>query len=746
MNSKSIKELPLKEYQLLIEKIPLGIVISDSDGMIILANKIMEEKFGYSKEEFNNMSVNNIFANPKDLEKLQEILVKEQKVRDFELIMKTKNGKEFISILNIDEEEREGEKIFYSTMQDVSKQKIISKKLKESEEKFRLIVENRTDLIAKIDARGFYLYVSPTYLETLEGYENLTVNQVYKSFVHPDDYSSTSKAMKNLFSPPFKSHYENRVKTNHGWKWYSWVDTAILDEKNRIKEIISVGRDISDIKETEAKLKKSEEKYRIFVENQTDLLAEIDIEGNYTFFNQNFREMFGNVENTPFLQTFVEITHKDDLERSIKMLRNLLKPPYTVKFETRIKSKEGWKWYSWVTNGIIKNDKRVEGFVTVGRDITEMKQIQEILAESEEKYRVLFENSPYAVGLIDLTGKVVDINQNVEKLFGYKKNEIIGENFTSFDLFSKDDIKIIAESFKILIKQKTPEPKELKIKRKDGKIIDVSIIASLVNLHKTTLFLIITQDITERKEAQRKLEEQNVLLKDISQYKSELLSRTSHELKTPLISIKGFTDLLLQFHSHKMDIDIKTLLFEIREGSRRLEKIIKSLLESSQLEQGKIQLNPEKLNLSFLINFCVGEMKGIAELRNHKVLIDVQESLIAIFDKEAIYDVISNLLLNALKYTPSPGNILIQSMIYEDYYKIIVKDNGIGLSEKDQKRLFKQFGKIERYGEGLNIDTDGTGLGLYISKKIVELHGGEIGVKSAGRGEGSSFFFTLPII
>ena len=124
----------------------------------------------------------------------------------------------------------------------------------------------------------------------------------------------------------------------------------------------------------------------------------------------------------------------------------------------------------------------------------------------------------------------------------------------------------------------------------------------------------------------------------------------------------------------------------------------------------------------------------------------IHEYLTSNFDKERIYEVISNLLLNAIKYTPPGGNITIRTEIKKKFYVISVEDNGIGITEEEKDLLFNQFGKIERYGKGWDIDIEGSGLGLYISKEIVKLHGGEIWVKSEGRNKGSKFFFSLPII
>ena len=267
------------------------------------------------------------------------------------------------------------------------------------------------------------------------------------------------------------------------------------------------------------------------------------------------------------------------------------------------------------------------------------------------------------------------------------------------------------------------------------------------NQDKLVMFLICDAIEIEQRRwyVQRGLEEQNITLNKIDKLKTELFSRTSHELKTPLISIKGFTELLLTLHKPKLDNDVISILEEVKNGSKRLEKIINLLLESTRLEAGQLELDSSKEDLSFLINFCVKELKGLAKLRNQSINLKLHDTLEAEFDKERIYEVISNLLVNAIKYTPPGGKIDIESEIREGFFLISVKDNGIGFTLEEKNQTFKQFGKIERYGQGWDVATEGTGLGLYITKKLVELHGGKIWFESEGRNKGSSFYFTIPI-
>ena len=147
-----------------------------------------------------------------------------------------------------------------------------------------------------------------------------------------------------------------------------------------------------------------------------------------------------------------------------------------------------------------------------------------------------------------------------------------------------------------------------------------------------------------------------------------------------------------------------------------------------------------------MVGVCINEIKGLSKLRNHTIILEVQDNLRTQFEKEQIHQVINNLLNNAVKYTPPSGIIEIKSDIRDDLIIILIKDNGIGFTEEEKTRIFKQFGKIERYGKGMEIIPEGSGFGLFISKKIIELHGGEIWLESDGRNKGATFYFSLPLI
>ena len=173
--------------------------------------------------------------------------------------------------------------------------------------------------------------------------------------------------------------------------------------------------------------------------------------------------------------------------------------------------------------------------------------------------------------------------------------------------------------------------------------------------------------------------------------------------------------------------------------------LINSFIESSQLEKDIIIVKLREENLYDLINEALDELEGVIRMREHKINLKLDKRLITSLDKEKVYSVITNLLINALNFTPIGGNISIYSKIDKKSIVISINDTGIGLDESEKNRLFKPFGKIERYGKGWDIVAGGMGMGLFISKEIIELHDGKIWIESEGRNKGSTFYFSIPI-
>jgi signal transduction histidine kinase len=258
--------------------------------------------------------------------------------------------------------------------------------------------------------------------------------------------------------------------------------------------------------------------------------------------------------------------------------------------------------------------------------------------------------------------------------------------------------------------------------------------------------LVIARDITERKKAENIILEENKKLIEISQIKSELVMKASHEFKTPLSSIYAAAQFLLKEFREQFDSNSIQYIDMIYKGSQKLKHLIENLLDLSRVESGKLILNLKKENIAELLIDCCNDLKYWADNREINLIFDFPNELNLIIDKIRIEQVIINLLSNAIKYTPPKGSIYISLNEKNQWVEISIRDTGIGLTKKEKQLLFQKFGSISSNLIDQNLEKGGSGLGLYISKEIIELHNGKILVESKGRNKGATFIVRLPML
>ncbi len=250
-------------------------------------------------------------------------------------------------------------------------------------------------------------------------------------------------------------------------------------------------------------------------------------------------------------------------------------------------------------------------------------------------------------------------------------------------------------------------------------------------------------DITERKNAENIILEEFQKLSELNQMRKDIIIRVSHELKTPLNAIYGASQRLLEYLEKNFNSDLNKYIEIINRGGKRLKKLISNIIDASKIDYNKIELKKREEDVIDIIKESIEDLIYFANERKVLLNINLPQKIVIRLDKIRIEQVFTNLLSNAIKNTPSRGLIYIEILNNKDFVDVSIKDTGIGLTAEEKNQLFKRFGKIERYGRSMGVDIEGSGLGLYISKEIVELHGGEIMVESEGRNRGAKFTVRL---
>lgn len=494
----------------------------------------------------------------------------------------------------------------------------------------------------------------------------------------------------------------------------------------------------------ERKLIESEERFHNLINNLSDIILEGNSKSIVTYVSPQCYNIMGYHPAEIIGKSALNFIHPEDVAIIAEVIISGIKTKKSISVPRyRLMHKNGNVIFVSARGNYVDSNGNGRFIVTI-RDITARVGIEQKLKESATKYKLISENANDLILIVSESLNIEYVNKDpLLKLSGYSVEEILGKRASDFIHFddAKNALIQISEEFN----KEGRGTIEARMVHKNGHSVNVEINGSLFHNDKgEPKALLITRDITERKNAEKLILEENKKLLELSQIKSELITTTSHELKTPLNSIFAASQFLLSNLKDQIGEDALKFVEMVYRGGQKLKILIENLLDISKIESEKLSLHLHEENIVEVTNSSINDIKYWANERNINIKVDHPKELNVLVDRIKIEQVITNLLSNAIKYTPPKGEIHVHVYEEELWVNISIKDNGIGLLKKEIKNLFKKFGKIERFGKDLDVESDGTGLGLFISKEIIELHSGEILVESKGRNKGSTFIIRLP--
>jgi PAS domain S-box-containing protein len=379
-------------------------------------------------------------------------------------------------------------------------------------------------------------------------------------------------------------------------------------------------------------------------------------------------------------------------------------------------------------------------------DITERQRLVQSLRESEQQFRLLFEASPDAILLIDPhapdgSWPIVDCNAVACTMNGYPRQELIGRSVDLINEDPGDDAE--RRGYLEFLRQEGVLHRDGVHRHKDGHIFPIEVSSSLIRFAGRELVLGIDRDITERKRTELALKEAKELAEAANRAKSEFLSRMSHELRTPMNAILGFSQLLELSQKEPLSSSQKERVKQISKGGQHLLGLINEILDISRIEANRMQVSPEPVSVRESVEEVLDLSVPLAVKRHIQIVtrlggMDAHPFMMA--DRQRLKQVLLNLVSNAVKYNYDGGSVIISCQLASaKKWRISVADSGPGISQENLSRLFVPF-------ERLNNDqpnVEGTGLGLVLAKRLVELMHGQMGVEST-LGRGTTFWLELP--
>jgi PAS domain S-box-containing protein len=392
-------------------------------------------------------------------------------------------------------------------------------------------------------------------------------------------------------------------------------------------------------------------------------------------------------------------------------------------------------------------------YYVLRRDITARRRTEELLQESEERHRKLFDNNPHPTWVFDReTLRFLAVNAAAVRKYGYSSDEFLA--MTIKDIRPPEDVPVLLESVGA-IRDGNESVGIWRHRRKDATVIDVEITSYALNFAGRDAEVVVAVDVTQRKRgeaekrefmdslaaANQELELRNREVERATKLKSKFLANMSHELRTPLNAIVGFSELLADGTPGELNDKQKRFINHIKQGSAHLLQLINDILDLSKIEAGQLELRCEDFQVKDALPEVLSTIRPLAMAKNITVRHRLEADRAVYADRVRFKQILYNLLSNAVKFTPKDGRIDIDCLERGSELCISVTDTGIGIRAEDQAVVFEEFRQVEG---NTDAPSEGTGLGLAITKRLIEQQGGQISLESRP-GEGSRFTFTLPI-
>jgi PAS domain S-box-containing protein len=614
------------------------------------------------------------------------------------------------------------------------------KQYKSNEALFRLITENSHDLICLHNPDSTYTFLSPS-VKSILGYESEEmIGKNPYHFLHGEDLILLNDEARKKSLQGEKNRIELRFRKKNGE--YTWLETfskPIL-ENGIVTSIQTTSRDISYKKEFDKRLSESELKYRLLADTSNDMIMVFDAEGKHLFASPAVKNVLGYTVEDWLEQPPFSNVHPEDHVLHKNIRTDFAAGRRVEGLHFRMAKKDGeYIWVEGYYTPILENNKIVQIQVSL-RDISVRQKALQKLAESEELYRLLASNSNDLVCLHNKDGTYQYVSPSVFPLLGYRPEELIGES--PYNFFMSEDREWLEQNpHRQTLEGQHVLNVQYRFRKKDGGYIWLETYTSPVTKDGViTSFQTSSRDITERKLLEESLQQAKQKAERASRYKSDFLSSMSHEIRTPLNAIVGLSDVLLRRNPNEGQLKIFKML---KNAGDSLLTLVNDILDLSKIEAGKMDIDREAFNCFDTLDAIVKLFEEKASVKELTLQLQYDKRIphSVMGDQQKLRQVISNLVSNAIKFTVN-GSITVRVEWHEALgVQFAVADTGIGIEEEHLQKIFETF---EQADESTTRKNMGTGLGLPISKKLVELMQGSLYVASEV-GKGSTFYFTIPL-
>jgi PAS domain S-box-containing protein len=631
------------------------------------------------------------------------------------------------------------------------------RRLRKTQQRFDLVTRATNDAIWDLNLRTHQIWWN----EGIKGLLGDSADEMgsdengWYERLHPEDKERVVSGIQGAIER--KEHFWNdeyRICRREGGYIHVFGRAyLIFNGKKEPVRMIGAMMDITRRKEAEEALQQSEKRFRAIFNHAPIGIVCINadrklIEGNHVFY-----EMLGYSAGELANSDFVQWTHPDDIVAGVVLFDALVKGKReSYQIEKRYIQKEGAIVWVCKTVSLVRDREGHPQFaIAMVEDITDRKRMETELRETYETLRAVIKASPLAIVIVDPQGKVVNWNPAASRIFGWSEQEVIGRPLPFIPEGKREEFRALARR---VFRGETFSGFETVRETKEGSSVDVSISTALLRDAKGRIrgIMALIEEITERKrqekaikEMNEALQQKNIQVEEISQARNRFFSYISHELKTPLNSIVGFTNLVLNGSYGPINPAQSVGLSRVLINAAELVHLINNILDLAKMESGKFKCKITETEVVELIERVSINFKPFFEEKGLVFRIKIDPAFPKTFmtDPAHMRAILSNLLSNAIKFTERGIVEVGLNLMMGNRMELKVSDTGFGIKPDDLERIFEEYEQSGFIKERSPHYTSGTGLGLAIVKKMVSSLGGKIEARSV-LGKGTTFTVEIP--
>jgi PAS domain S-box-containing protein len=624
---------------------------------------------------------------------------------------------------------RDGSDAFIGIVQNINTRKNAQELLKENEQRVRTLTDAVPQIIWTNDRKGVADFFNQRWYEYSGLSEEESLGKGWEEIVHPNDAEISKRKWQEALAAGIIFDIEYRLCRNDGqYRWHIGRNIPLKDSQGKISGWFGSATDIDDLKKAEEGFRLTQARLKATMNAAIDYaIITTDLNGLITAWSDGATKIFGYSEaevtgrHVSIIFTVEDITSGiPEQELSIARISG------SASDERWHVRKDGSRFFMSGVMARLYQDEG-SGFVKVARDMTQQRLEQENIQSLEERYRIALQSAEMAAWDWNIIDDVIEWNEQHYVLLGLQPDTQKKKSADFFkSLYSEDK-----DFMELILKQAVTTTgiykADFRIVRDDNKMVRWMSGYGKVMSYKDNAAIRmvgVMYDITERKQ--------------LEQQKEDFISIASHELKTPVTSIRAYADLLSEEFYENENSENSKLIDKLTIQVDKLIDLIHALLDTSKISFGNLELHKESFDLNELIDECMEYVQFMPI--THKLLHKPENIGAVVADRERIGQVLTNLISNATKYSPFGTEILVSCSMKGEEVMVSVRDQGIGISEEMRSRVFERFFRVH---DPQSPSQHGMGLGLYITANIVERHGGRIWVESEP-GKGSTFCFTLP--